>query len=235
MEYHFDAPHPFFGSILVYTLAVLGFNALWNLKRVQEQLTDFQTMINRTGRLPSLTVTLHMAKEAEGTGIAANSVLKNPQEIATAIQESQPLPPIIYADLPPTGTLQTDPSYQLMLVPPTVMTLAAQVAVGSAYESVKDKIEKAYGRNPQEWPKAVEYFRHLRNAAFHGNKFNITPPRGRLTAIDPANPSRWRNSVMPDDNSMNSHHFVEDFILAGDCPILLGDVSDQLKADAVIY
>lgn len=233
MEYRFEPDNPFFGGILVYTMAVIGFNALWNLRRTTEQLDEFKTVVNTTGQRPPLVVTLEMASEAEGVGLVANSVLKNPQSIAAAIQGSEQVPSIVYGDLPPTDTLRIDSSYRLMNVPPTVMTHAAQIATGSAYEAAKDLIELTYGRNPQRWPRLVEYFRHLRNAAFHRNTFNFIAPRGRASAIDPNNPPSWRTSVMSDDASMNSRRFVEDFLLIGDIPILLGDASIQLRKDGV--
>ena len=112
--------------------------------------------------------------------------------------------------------------------------MAAQVAVGSAYESVKDVMEGAYGRDPAKWPKIIEYFRHVRNGCFHRNEFNILAPRGKASAIDHANPPQWRHSVMTDDVSMNTRQVFGDFLDVGDCPVLLGDVASQLDSDGLV-
>ncbi len=63
----------------------------------------------------------------------------------------------------------------------------------------------------------------------------LTPlHRDKTNAIDTSNPPNWRTSAMPDDAAMNSREFVEDLLLAGDIPILLGDVAVQLRADGAI-
>ena len=129
MEFRFEPSHPFFDGILVYTMAVIGINALWNLSKATEQLGEFQRIVNTTGKLPPLVVTLEMAHEAEGVGLVGNNVLKNGGGIAEAIQRSEAVPPIIFSDLPPTGALQIDTSYSIINVPPAILKHGAQVAL----------------------------------------------------------------------------------------------------------
>lgn len=170
----------------------------------------------------------------EGLGLVADSLLKNGGEFAKAIQGPGSIPTIVYGDLAPTGATVFHVSHRIMNVPSAVMQQAARVAVGSAYGSVRDSIENEYGCNPEKWPKIIEYFRHLHNASSHQNTFKLVPLSGQTDAIDISSPPSWRTSTMPTDASMNSRKFVGDFLLAGDIPVLLGDVAEQLRADDII-
>jgi len=233
MDYEFTKDHHFFQEVVVYTMAVIGFNSLYNLQRVREQLASFTNLVNEERRLPNnFTVTLDMAAEAEGVGHVANSVLLNAQEISTAVQNSKAIPIIKYSDAPATGTLVTDDTYRRIEVPPAVMIYSSQLSVGSAFERVKEEIESKYGPGPQNWPPLLQYFRHLRNACFHGNEFLIRTRRGQ-PGIDPHNPPVWRDSTMADDATMNTKVLFEEFWGVGDVPIFLGDVDEFLRAKSV--
>ena len=239
MQYVFDENHPFLREIMVHTLAVLGFTAVVDLGRTRETVKQLENIINREKRLPTeITFPLDFPPRVRGAGCVADSVLLNAQDIALGIQSSVSISIIHYEDadatapVPPSrwqqpGSLHYKP-------PPGYLHLAAQVSAGSAYEAIKDEIGNAYGPDPTSWPKVLEYFRHVRNGCFHKNRFDGRPPRGKRTAIDASNPPRWRISVMPDDASMNSRAVFGDFLDVGDCPILLGDVANQLRYDGVV-
>lgn len=239
MEYVVDSSHPFFREILVHYLAFLGFAAIVNLGRSRVKVRQLEDMLNREQRLPTqFTFPLDFPPHVRGAGRVADSVLLNAQDLAVAIQDGTPIPPIRYEDAEPTAPIskaRSKQSYSLHRKnPPGYLYQAAQVSLGSAYESVKDKIERAYGRDPVRWPKVMEYFRHIRNGCFHNNMFNIRPPQRRTTAIDANNPPSWRTSVMPSDATMNTRGVLGDFLDVGDCPILLGDVAKQLQSDGVV-
>jgi len=169
-------------------------------------------------------------------GRVVDSIFLNVREITLAIQNSTQVSCVRCEVADATPVLSRSQSKQLggHHLPGNIVHQAAQVAAGSAYETIKDKVEAAYGRDPVSWPKVVEYFRHIRNGCFHNNRFNIQAPRGRTSSINTSNPPKWRTSIMLDDASMNSRWVFGDFLDGGDCPILLADVANQLKHDAVI-
>ncbi len=238
MEYIFDTEHPFFREIMVYTTAVLSMMSLLNLGRIREAIEQLKEMgVSRSGNIHSFTFPPHTQDSIRTAGRVVDSILLNARDITLAIQGSTPVFCIRYEDTEATPPLSRNQSNQLGVpsyqIPGGVLHLAAQVVAGSAYETIKDKIEAAYGRDPVSWPKVIEYFRHVRNGCFHNNRFNVQPPRGKLWGIDVGNPPRWRTSIMPDDASINNRWVFGDFLDIGDCPILLGDVVGQLKRDGV--
>lgn len=237
MEYIIDGTHPFFREILVHYSAVLGFAAMINLGRSRDAVKQLEGIVNRERRIPNnFTFPLDMPPVVRGAGFVCDSVLLNAQAIIEAIQGSAPIV-IRYEDADPTAPAVSSSipqPYSLHVKsPPGLHYLAAQVSVGSAYESVKDNIERAYGCDPVSWPKVIEYFRHVRNGCFHHNSFSVRPHRGKSTAIDPANPPQWRSSTMTDDAFMNTRDVFGDFLEVGDCPILLGDVAKRMQDDGV--
>ena len=113
-----------------------------------------------------------------------------------------------------------------------ILAPIAEVTLGAAFERVKDAIETNWSTNPLKWPSELQYFRHCRNAASHGNQFHVYL-YNRLPGIDPANPPTWRSSVMPDANTMNARELIGDWLSIGDIPILLGDVETILTQNSV--
>ena len=238
MEYIFDVEHPLFREIMVCTTAVLSMIALLNLGRTRVAIEQLKEMLNHPGSGRRVVLPPHTQDKIRTAGRVVDSILLNARDITLAIQSSTPVSCIRYEDTDATPPLSQSQSNQLdgpsFQIPRGTLHLAAQVAAGSAYETIKDKIEAAYGRDPVSWPKVIEYFRHVRNGCFHNNRFSVQPPRRKPKAIDPDNPPRWRTSIMTDDASINSRWVFGDLLDMGDCPVLLGDVANQLKHDAVI-
>lgn len=75
----------------------------------------------------------------------------------------------------------------------------------------------------------MQYFRHVRNAAAHGNRFDVRSYQGRA-AIDASNRPVWRSSVMQDDGSMDDRLLMGDWWDVGDVPIFLGDAEVFLRS-----
>ena len=97
----------------------------------------------------------------------------------------------------------------------------ARVCVGSAYQSIERSLKNSGAI--LTWPPKLQYLRHLRNAAFHGNEFKINK-RG----IDPDRPPRWRTSVMPAVDVMAGKQLFNEFLRPGDIPVLLSDIRQLL-------
>ena len=155
-----------------------------------------------------------------------SSTLIKSQRFASEVQEGRPISTISYVGMdlvsPESGQRVWKP------IPPVALSPIAQVAIGSAYERVKDDIETKWGTDLRSWPPLLQYFRHCRNAAFHRNCFNVCQ-HGSRPGIDPPALPSWRSSVMKDDATMNKRQLIGDWLDIGDVPILLGDVRELLK------
>lgn len=87
-----------------------------------------------------------------------------------------------------------------------------------AYESVKDKNDKS----PE-----FEFFRHIRHAASHGNKFNFYPK-------EPLFPASWRgvtinHNLKGESNPLHVKECFGTFIGIADMIDLLADIENQIK------
>jgi len=88
----------------------------------------------------------------------------------------------------------------------------------TAYETVKDQNDQS----PE-----FEFFRHIRNAASHKNKFNFF-------AKEPALPASWRGKVI-DESIKGSYHPLHNdqcfgkFFASADILVLLWDIDRKLQ------
>ncbi|MEE8624615.1 MAG: hypothetical protein V3T19_04665 [Acidiferrobacterales bacterium] len=103
------------------------------------------------------------------------------------------------------------------------LTMQTQLLIGHCHEIIKGARELTDAkRGDPVW----QFFRHTRNACFHGNTFNITKPRNGWAAWKPA---LWRGKeierMMNGSNLFRSSGPDKNFFLQwGDAPILLHDV-----------
>jgi hypothetical protein len=225
-EYDFNSSSHFFEDIFTFSLPRLGCIALARFPELKSQVRQLVTRCNVSGRgfrLPSRSIpNIVIPDKNVVPGKVVSSTLLN--------QQGSPIPTISYADgdlvssLP--GGRVTKP------FPSAVLPPIAQVTIGSAYERVKDRIKNEWRADPHLWPPILQYFHHCRNAAFHGNHFDVRRYQ-RRPGIDSSAPPSWRSSVMLDDDSMNTRQLMGDWLDIGDVPILLGDVSDVLKASGI--
>lgn len=109
----------------------------------------------------------------------------------------------------------------------SVMTSLSCYLVGGAYERVSDRIKTKFGPDPVQWPPELQFFRHLRNASFHGNQFDIRPYKGQ-PQIDPNNPPLWHTYTMPSDSKMNGTQAMDGFFRIPHVLPLLHDLSKLL-------
>ena len=100
-------------------------------------------------------------------------------------------------------------------------------SIGMAYEVNKATIKAAFGNNPLDFPPEFQFFRHARNASYHGNIFEIRSFRGNPT-IDPDNPPAWRDLVIPDD-SVNGIKFAERFFPFHLTLLFLTEIGERLR------
>ncbi len=101
-------------------------------------------------------------------------------------------------------------------------------SIGMAYEANKTAVKAVFGSNPLDFPPEFQFFRHARNACFHGNILDIRPFRGNPT-IDPKNPPAWRDLVIPDD-SVNGIKFADRFFPFHLTLLFLTEIGEMLRA-----
>lgn len=96
--------------------------------------------------------------------------------------------------------------------------LCAQV--GFFYELIKACDSRAPKPDP-----VLDFFRHVRNAAFHGNRFNITSSTAH---------AEWRGRKMRE--SLNETRLFFDFLAPGDAYLLISDalaIAQSEKIDPI--
>jgi hypothetical protein len=81
--------------------------------------------------------------------------------------------------------------------------------IGGAFERSIDQFEKNYGTDRKKWPPELQFFRHLRNGCFHGNRFNITPTKSGQTQIDASRPPHWHTYIMSSDAAMDGLKVID--------------------------
>jgi len=229
-QYDFESDSRFFEEIITFSLPLLGLLALTRFPEVKNQVKELVACINalRKGlKLPSGSIANIVIPDKNAVlGKVVSSTLINSQRFASEVQEGRPISTISYVDM---DLVSPEPGQRVKKpIPSSVLPPIAQVTIGSAYERVKDSIETKWKGNPLLWPPLLQYFRHCRNAAFHGNHFTVNPYHSR-PGINPSAPPSWRSSMMPDDATMNTRQLIGDWLDIGDVPILLGDVHQLLK------
>lgn len=233
-QYVFDSTNHFFREIVAFSLPFIGLLALARFPDLKAQVKSLVTRHNVRSRgvtLPSEVIANIVIPDKNAIlGNIVSPTLVNCQRFAREAQAREPISAICYLDM---DIVSPEPGKRVHKpIPQEALPPVAIVAIGSAYERVKEKIEVKWGKDFHSWPPLLQYFRHCRNAAFHGNVFDIRPRNGR-PAIDKSSPPVWRSSIMPDDASMNKKHLIGDWLGLGDVPILLGDVDELLRASGV--
>lgn len=233
-EYAFDSSNHFFGEIIAFSLPFIGLLALArfaDLKQQEKLLVCRVNVLSRgvdlpSGRIPNIVIPDKNAI----VGKVVSSTLVSCQRFATEAQAGKSISAVRYVDM---DLVSPEPGERVRKpIPPVALPPIAVVAIGSAYERAKDKIEAKWGVDSHGWPPLLQYLRHCRNAAFHGNVFDVRPYKGH-PAIDTSSPPMWRFSVMPDDTTMNKRRLIGDWLDLGDVPILLGDADELLKVSGV--
>lgn len=233
-QYIFDSSSHFFREIIAFSLPLIGLLALarfTDLKAQIKLLAARANVLSRGLKLPRGNIANIVIPDKNAVlGNVVNSTLINSQRFAIEAQEGKSISAVRYVDM---DLVSPEPGKRVLKpIPPEALPPISIVTIGSAYERVKDKIEAKWGVDPHLWPPLLQYFRHCRNAAFHGNVFDIRSYKGQ-PAIDTSSPPVWRSSIMPDDASMNKKCLISDWLDPGDVPILLGDVDELLRGSGV--
>ena len=233
-QYVFDSSSHFFREIIAFSLPFIGLLALarfTDLKTQVKRLVARANVLSRGLKLPSEKIANIVIPDKNAIlGNVVSSTLVNSQRFAIEAQAGKPISAVRYVDM---DLVSPEPGKRVLKpIPPVALPPIAIVTIGSAYERVKDNIEAKWGVDSHLWPPLLQYFRHCRNAAFHGNVFDIRPYKGQ-PAIDTSSPPMWRSSIMPDDASMNKKRLIGDWLDLGDVPILLGDVDELLRVSGV--
>jgi len=233
-QYVFDSNSHFFGEIIAFSLPLIGLLALarfTDLKAQVKLLVARANVLSGGLKLPSGKIANIVIPDKNAVlGNIVNSTLINSQRFAMEAQGGKLISAVHYVDM---DLVSPEPGRRVLKpIPPEALRPIAIVTIGSAYERVKDNIEAKWDVDSHSWPPLLQYFRHCRNAAFHGNVFDIRPFKGQ-SAIDTSSPPMWRSSVMPNDASMNNRRLIGDWLGPGDVPILLGDVDELLRGSGV--
>jgi hypothetical protein len=234
-QYVFDSSSHFFREIIAFSLPFIGLLALVRFTDLKAQVKSLVTRHNvllRGVALPSEVIANIVIPDNNAIlGNIVSSTLVNSQRFAVEAQEGKHISAICYVDV---DLVSPEPGKRVLKpIPPAALPPIAIITIGSAYERVKDNIEAKWGVDSHLWPPLLQYFRHCRNAAFHGNVFNIRPTKKGRPAIDTSSPPVWRSSIMPDEASMNKKRLIGEWLDLGDVPILLGDVDELLRVSGV--
>ena len=208
-------------------IALLGFARFPDLKKQIQELVTRYNVASKGIKLPKRTLpNIVIPDPIAVQGNVVSCTLLNCQSFADNVLQGVQVTKISYVNEDQVKSM-TGPRVKKPL-PSRVLWPTAQVTLGSAYEQIKDRIVLRLGQDPHQWPPLLQYFRHCRNAAFHSNQFDVRAHKGP-PSIDPSAPPVWRNSVMPDDPTMNEKRLIGDWLDVGDVPILLGDVDELLN------
>ena len=158
-------------------------------------------------------------------GTVQGSILKDVRHMVADVKGGRQIGSIVFEPNPFDAT--RDPALVEDNLSRYVSDVAA-ICVVSAYSSVLGKLISECGKPRLGWHPLFQYLRHIRNAAAHGNRFEIWN-LGKKPGIDPNQPPNWRTSIMGSVKEMNRKPLFPQFLRLGDVPVLLNDVSNKLK------
>jgi hypothetical protein len=83
--------------------------------------------------------------------------------------------------------------------------------IAGAYERNESAITSRHGptRGVKNWPLELQVFHHVRNAAFHGGRFNIWKNKNK---IDYARPPHWRGYTIASEDAVAGRYAIGDFL-----------------------
>jgi len=170
-QYVFDSSSHFFREVIAFSLPFIGLLALArfpDLKAQVKSLVARHNVLLRGVALPSEVIANIVIPDNNAIlGNIVSSTLVNCQRFAIEAQAGKPISAVCYVDM---DLVSPEPGKRVRKpIPRETLPPIAIVTIGSAYERVKDKIEVKWGADPHLWPTLLQYFRHCRNAAFHGN------------------------------------------------------------------
>ncbi len=230
----FKPNHQYFEEALEYQILLVGLAATMPLQTAHKNITDLVDVINRLTKdrtlrvsgnitMPVLPSKFQLAHGRQSDIISIYNChdtfgfitgqLAKPRAIRFSVKKNRLNPDVPDDKRQAAGTLRPefgqvrDVGSDLMS---TIVLITANL-IGGAYEKSQSLMESVHTRNPSSWPPELQFFRHLRNACFHGNHFNIRRKRDGTDTIDPAAPPKWHLYTMPNDVAVNGQQAVGGF------------------------
>lgn len=186
-------------------------DVFWDVVSVYTQAVTSRWRINRHASV----MRALQGKDLALPGVSCSCTLINPCRHEYAAQNGYFDDSCVFAE---AGPSPVRPEIQF-LFNDRFLLLQQQICFGHAFELAKALL---HPKPRNEWPTVFEVAFHLRNGAFHGNRFRID------SRINP--PAAWRTlSITKELNGKPAFGNADGVIGLGDIPILLADMRDALK------
>lgn len=208
-----DENHPFYDEILQFFVSTISLTVLtWafivdkNFRERPMNVIETPSGQARIITLPNLRREIHFI-ELE----CPEECILNPTTAIDYILGNKGRPTQLFFEIDPLRwNPPTEREINVKLIShmePSLQTIVCYL-VGGAYERLKNHFNHKYGR---DWPPELQFFRHLRNACFHKNIFNIHKRRNGSNQIDPFNPPTWHTYIMQSDEEMLGKKAIDGF------------------------
>jgi hypothetical protein len=112
---------------------------------------------------------------------------------------------------------------------PRVSQALSMFLIGFAYESHGRALKAKLGKDPLRWPRELQLLRHVRNACFHGARFNITPRSDGTEPIDPDNTPAWSALELRSREKWHDCPLIPDFMSQAHVLPLLHDMGPAIQ------
>jgi hypothetical protein len=112
---------------------------------------------------------------------------------------------------------------------PRVSQALSMFLMGYAYETHARALKHKLGEDPRPWPRDLQLFRHVRNACFHGARFDIRLRRYGSEPIDPANTPLWRTYEIQSREEWHERPLMPDFLSVIDVLPILHDMGPSIQ------
>lgn len=210
----FKTTHPYFEEALQFQLLLIGEASALKLRMVEERMEGLVTSMNALHRFRSLSFD---PVQMDRPGVPPKFTMMDERvpEVITIYncdtayrymsgQADKPNRVRFSRRRNPSG--QPEPPRNVTMRSPDrpenlVLVIAA--LIGSAYEKSSDEIIRRNTSYFLTWSPQLQYFRHMRNGCFHGNRFDIRPLRNGAEPIDVNAPPTWHLYTMPDRATLN--------------------------------
>jgi len=127
--------------------------------------------------------------------------------------------PIAYLIHPAIDFCRNNPEFNLDYMRRTLM-----ININWIFEHLPNNKQYSYDNDPKKYSKEFEFFRHVRNACSHGNKFNVN--RSKRLWDNPQYKAEWNGIKI--DLSLDGKECFFSFLTLGDAMQLLEFVRDNI-------
>ena len=214
--YSVDGSHPFFDEVLQFNVSAISLQALLVSSIIRKASGDVAGNADPeriTGQLPLVEVPdLRLEMSLLEENCPDRCVVNTESTVDYVMGATSRPAQLIFALWPSGGDFPDVSAIKDKLETHIGQSLETIVCylIGGAFERYNEHFKTKFGKDQSTWPPEVQFFRHLRNACFHGNTFNMWRWRGS-DQIDPANPPKWHIYTMPEDRAMNGKKAINGF------------------------